>query len=53
MFSDVPTERVMIVKASEITPEAAAKMIEDAKAAAPAAPTAPVAPAAPAAPAAK
>jgi len=53
MFSDVPTERVMIVKASEITPEAAAKMIEDAKAAAPAAPAAPVAPAAPAAPAAK
>lgn len=53
MFSDVPTERVMIVKASEITPEAAAKMIEDAKAAAPAAPAAPVAPAVPAAPAAK
>ena len=53
MFSDEPTERVMIVKASEITPEAAAKMIEDAKAAAPAAPAAPVAPAAPAAPAAK
>jgi cyclophilin family peptidyl-prolyl cis-trans isomerase len=52
MFSDVPTERVMIVKASEITPEAAAKMIEDAKAAAPAAPVAPAAPA-PAAPAAK
>jgi cyclophilin family peptidyl-prolyl cis-trans isomerase len=49
MFSDVPTERVMIVKASEITPEAAAKMIEDAKAAAPAAPVAPAAPAAPAA----
>ena len=53
MFSDVPTERVMIVKASEITPEAAAKMIEDATAAAAAAPAAPVAPAAPAAPAAK
>ena len=54
MFSDVPTERVMITKATEVTAEAAAKMIEDAKAAAAAAPAAPAAPAAaPAAPAAK
>lgn len=66
MFPDVPSEKVVMKSAAEIDASAAAKMIAEAKAAAPALvapatganpavvkPAVPVAPAAPAAPAAK
>jgi peptidyl-prolyl cis-trans isomerase A (cyclophilin A) len=54
-FTDVPTEPLVLAKASEIPAEEAARMVGEARSAAPAtpAPAAPTAPAAPAAPAAK